>query len=136
MGNGEGLPIGDSNKSGKLDKRTGDTVRYKRCQGARGVLSNVEGTAAIQKSLDRVPLKLSGEFTSNVTSGAVAGTFAGIAFAAVPSGTRQRSPVITLTGSACAVPRQPRARTAKTTMLSMLFCILIVLPPKVLLSIH
>src|SRR2546425_13318110 len=53
MSNGEGLPICNSKKSGKLDKRPGDTVRYERCESARGVLSNVEGTAAIQKSLDR-----------------------------------------------------------------------------------
>jgi len=40
--------------------------------------------------------KLKGEFTSNVTFGVVIGTFAGIAFWEVASGTRQSEPEMVL----------------------------------------
>jgi hypothetical protein len=61
-----------------------------------------------------VPEKLNGEFTENVTSGVVAGTFAGTAFSVTASGTCQRFPVIVF---ACArpTPAQIKAPTRAAT---------------------
>src|SRR5579884_2125707 len=55
-----------------------------------------------------VPLKLNGELTEKVTSGVVPGTFAGIAFCEIASGTCHKLPLMVF---ACAVP--PISNSAK-----------------------
>src|SRR6266511_1718591 len=67
-----------------------------------------------------VPKKFIGEFTSNVTSGVVPGTFAGIAFWEVASGTCQRFPEMVL---ACAVPSPAQTKTPARAIAKMDFLI-------------
>jgi hypothetical protein len=72
-----------------------------------------------------VPEKLNGEFTWNVTSGSVPGTFAGIAFWEVASETCQRFPEMVL---ACAVPTPAQTKAparAVATIDFLIACLLV-----------
>jgi hypothetical protein len=78
-----------------------------------------------------VPEKLNGEFTSNVTSGDVTGTFAGTALWEVASETCQRFPVMVL---ACAVPTPVPAKintptSAVNTLACLIECLLMMVTP-------
>jgi hypothetical protein len=69
--------------------------------------------------------KLNGEFTENVTSGGVPGTFARIAFWEVASETCQRLPEMVL---ACAVPTPAQTKTparAVATIDFLIACLLV-----------